>query len=141
MSAHPLGLRIASKKLNAPFIGVSQYYFYNLLKQSIVIRKNTEQLTYLLAMPINRLNDFEKNNAKASEIVYSRALPTSVLLKAKQLFESQYTFNRQRLFNTAISHAGLLQQQFEKKYNSFTLAFTRAKAKNLPPIFNAKGGG
>lgn len=40
------------------------------------------------------------------------------MLKAKQLFDSQYALNRRRLFSTAIYYARLLQQQFENNYNN-----------------------
>lgn len=40
--AHPIGFRITSKQLNTPFVGISQYYFYNQLKQNITIEKGTK---------------------------------------------------------------------------------------------------
>ncbi len=129
--AHPLGLRIASKKLNAPFIGVSQYYFYNQLKQNIVVSENTKLLNKQLVMPADQVahlkSRFEQNNVRISEIAYPRALPTSVLLKAKQLFDSQYVLNRRRLLNITIHYAAQFQQQLDAQlYSYFTNRFFSA---------------
>lgn len=147
--AHPLGLRIASRKLNAPFIGVSQYYFYNQLKQNIVISKSTALLSKQLAMPIGQvasLNEpFGQSNAGISEIAYPRALPISVVLKAKQLFDSQYALSRRRLLNVAIHYAAQFQQQYDAQLcSNFTnrvssaFYFNNFKAKGAPTKLETK---
>lgn len=123
---NPLGLRIASKKWNAPFIGASQYYFYNQLKQNILISKSTQQLSKQLTMPISQIannvnSHFEQKNLRLCEIAYPRALPISILLKAKQLFDSQYALGRNRLLSITVSYAAQFQQQFDARvYNYFT---------------------
>jgi hypothetical protein len=120
--AHPIGLRIASKKLNPPFIGVGQYYSYNQLKCNIVISKNIKQLSKQLAVPAYQIIDryySEKKNAK-NQILYPNLFPMSVRLKAKQLFDSQCVLNKRRLYSVAIYITRLLKQQFEKNYNDFT---------------------
>jgi hypothetical protein len=119
--AHPIGLRIASKKLNPPFIGVSQYYSYNQLKCNIVISKSIKQLSKQLAVPAYQIVDrnySEKNNTK-NLVLYPNLLPMSVRLKAKQLFDSQCVLNRRRLYSVAIYITRLLKQLFEKNYNNF----------------------
>ena len=119
--ANPIGLRLASKKRNPPFIGVGQYYSYNQLKYNIVIHKSIKQLSKQLTVPahqiVNRF-DLEKKNPK-NLVLYPSILPISLRLKTKQLFDSQYVLNRRRFYSVAIYITRLLKQQFEKNYNDF----------------------
>ena len=63
--ANPIGLRLASKKRNPPFIGVGQYYSYNQLKYNIVIQKSIKQLNKQLAVPANQIvNRFDLEKKK-----------------------------------------------------------------------------
>lgn len=140
--AHPIGLRIASKKLNPSFIGVGQYYSYNQLKYSIVISKSIQQLSKQLAVPVHQIVDRSHSEKKSTKnlVLYPNILPMSVGLKAKQLFDSQYVINRRRLYSAAIYITRLLKQQFEKNYNDFTentytLPFSN-DAKHKPPALN-----
>ena len=121
MSAHPIGLRIASKTLNTPTIGVSQYYFYNQLKQNITIRKSTKLLSKQFAIyadTLTKRSNFGKT-ATQNQQVLPNCFPINIALKAKQLFDTQSILNKRRLFNVAICYAKLLNQQFEKNYNRF----------------------
>ena len=119
---HPIGLRVASKKVSPSFIGVGKYYSYNQLKYNIVISKSIKQLSEQLAIPtcktINRSNTGKKNTQ--NYIFYPNILPISIQFKAKQLFDSQYALNRRRLYSSAIYITRLLTIQFEKNYNDFT---------------------
>jgi hypothetical protein len=120
--ANPIGLRLASKKRNPSFIGVSQYYNYNQLKYNIVIHKSIQQLSKQFAVPayqiVNRLYS-EKQNTK-NLVLYPSILPINLRLKARQLFDSQYVLNRRRFYSVAIYITRLLKQRFEKNYNDFT---------------------
>lgn len=130
--ANPIGLRLASKKRNPSFIGVSQYYNYNQLKYNIVIHKSIKQLSKQLAVPayqiVNRLYS-EKQNTK-NLVLYPSILPINLRLKAKQLFDSQYVLNRRRFYSAAIYITRLLKHRFEKNYNDFT------ENSHKPPFFD-----
>lgn len=142
---HPIGLRIASKKVSPRFIGVGKYYSYNQLKYNIVISKSIKQLSEQLAIPtckiINRFNTDKKDTKNV--ILYPNTLPISIQFKAKQLFDSQYVLNRRRLYSSAIYITRLLMQQFEKNYNDFSentytkpFSNNRKSITNLPLISN-----
>lgn len=141
--AHPIGLRIASKKLYPSFIGAGQYYSYNQLKYNIVISKSILQLSKQLGVPAHKIVGrfySEKKNIN-NLILYPNILPMNVKLKAKQLFDSQYVLNKRRLYSVAIYITRLLKQQFEKNYNDFTentskLTFFSNNAKNNSPTLN-----
>lgn len=119
--ANPVGLRIASKKLNSSFIGVSQYYSYNQLKYNIVISKSIQLLSKQLLVPtyqiIDRLNSEKKNNK--TQLLYPNILPINTRLKAKQLFDSQFVLNKRRLYSVSIYITRILKQHFEDNYNDF----------------------
>ena len=69
--ANPIALRIASKTQSSMFIGVSQYYFYDHLKQNLNIFKITGLISKQIVLPTNKLLKYKKSTANYhAEIIY-----------------------------------------------------------------------
>lgn len=112
---HPVGLRIASKNLNAPLAAAGHYCYYSQLKQDLAIAKNVELLGAQLlapALPNSRLSG--KAHLLAPVVAHQGSLPASLALKAKQLFDSQYASSRQRVLRAGVCYARQLRQRFDR---------------------------
>nr|UCS09815.1 hypothetical protein [Percursaria percursa] len=116
--ANPISLRIASKTQSLPFIGVSEYYFYNHVKQNI----NYIKLTALLSKQTN-LPTKKHNVIKDSFILNPNLLPLNTTCIAKQLFSTKYTLNKRRFSSTALHYIRWLHEDFDTNYTIFNTEY------------------
>lgn len=117
--ANPIALRIASKTQSSMFIGISQYYFDDQLKQNINIFKLTELLGKQLILPTNRLVKHNVVNSDAVTVLTPNILPINILCAAKQLFATKFTLNKRRFCSAILHYIGWLQDDFNTNYKRF----------------------
>lgn len=116
--ANPIALRIASKKQSSMFIGVSQYYFYDHLKQNLNIFKLTGLVSKQIILPTNKLVKYKVNSDNLT-VLTPHLLPINTACTAKHLFSTNYTLNKRRFSSAVLHYVRWLQDDFNTNYKRF----------------------
>nr|YP_010003122.1 hypothetical protein JXY92_mgp42 [Ulva torta]AZP40234.1 hypothetical protein [Ulva torta] len=116
--ANPIALRIASKTQSSMFIGASQYYFYDHLKQNLNIFKLTRLVSRQIALPTNKLLKYKVNSDNFT-VLTPQLLPINTACVAKQLFCRKYSLNKRRFFSAILHYVYWLQDDFNRNYKRF----------------------
>nr|YP_009183718.1 hypothetical protein [Ulva prolifera]ALN38248.1 hypothetical protein [Ulva prolifera]QZJ45941.1 hypothetical protein [Ulva prolifera] len=116
--ANPIALRIASKTQSSMFIGVSQYYFYDHLKQNLNIFKITGLISKQIVLPTNKLLKYKVNSDNFT-VLTPHLFPINIACAAKQLFSTKYTLNKRRFSSTILHYVYWLQHNFNTNYKGF----------------------
>nr|YP_010216393.1 hypothetical protein LK039_mgp47 [Ulva intestinalis]UBR43414.1 hypothetical protein [Ulva intestinalis] len=135
--ANPIALRITSKTQSCMYIGVSQYYFYDHVKQNINICKLTELLSKQIVLPTNKLVKHNAVNSDNFIVLTPHLLPINTACGAKQLFSTKYALNKRRFCSVVLHYVRWLQDNFNKQYkrfNSGNAAFKYEKPYKLPNL-------
>nr|YP_010437024.1 hypothetical protein NQY40_mgp58 [Ulva meridionalis]UTA96498.1 hypothetical protein [Ulva meridionalis]UTA96558.1 hypothetical protein [Ulva meridionalis]UTA96615.1 hypothetical protein [Ulva meridionalis]UTA96667.1 hypothetical protein [Ulva meridionalis]UTA96720.1 hypothetical protein [Ulva meridionalis] len=131
--ANPIALRIASKTQTSMFIGVSQYYFYNHLKQNLNILKLTGLISKQIVLPTNKLVKYKANSDNLT-VLTPHLLPINTTCGAKQLFSIKYRLNKRRFSSAILHYVRWLQDDFNINYKRFSTG-TGSNLKLLPYKF------
>nr|YP_009546825.1 hypothetical protein [Ulva expansa]AYO97747.1 hypothetical protein [Ulva expansa]AYP41025.1 hypothetical protein [Ulva expansa] len=123
--ANPIALRIASKTQSSMFIGISQYYFDDQLKQNINMFKLTELLSKQTVLPTNKLVKHNVVNSDNVTVLTPNVLPINIVCAAKQLFSTKFTLNKRRFCSAILHYVHWLQDDFNNNYKRFNLCFGR----------------
>nr|YP_010003045.1 hypothetical protein JXX86_mgp41 [Ulva sp. TM637]AZP40075.1 hypothetical protein [Ulva sp. TM637] len=116
--ANPIALRIASKTQSSMFIGVSQYYFYDHLKQNLNIFKLTGLVSKQIVLPTNKLLKY-KINSNSLTVLTPHLLPINTACAAKHLFSTKYTLNKRRFSSAILHYVSWLHDDFNINYKRF----------------------
>ena len=150
----PIGLRISSRTQDVPFLGISQYYYYDQFKQNLVLNRIVGKFRMLKLFSL--LTKCEKKSG-TRVIFQPEFLPISTLLKAKQYFslqllQSKYFFKTKTLgaFNSRFILLGgsnsialrtsrhvccyyFIKQNFDTHLCAFC-QMLKSKGQYIPPI-------
>nr|YP_010003087.1 hypothetical protein JXX85_mgp34 [Ulva sp. TM708]AZP40120.1 hypothetical protein [Ulva sp. TM708] len=129
--ANPIALRIASKTQSSMFIGISQYYFDDHLKQNINIYKLTELLSKQMVLPTNKLVKHNVVNSDNVTVLTPSLLPINIVCAAKQLFSTKFTLNKRRFCSAILHYVRWLQDDFNNNYKRFNSS--NASLKSVKP--------
>ena len=136
--ANPIALRIASKTQSSMFIGISQYYFDDHVKQNINIFKLTELLSKQTVLPTNKLVKHNVVNSDNGTVLTPNLLPINIVCAAKQLFSTKFTLNKRRFCSAILHYVSWLQDDFNKNYKRFNSSLKSIKPYKLPnQVINA----
>jgi hypothetical protein len=117
--ANPTALRIASKTQSSMFIGISQYYFDDHVKQNINIFKLTELLSRQMVLPTNQLVRHNVVNSNNFTVLTPHLLPINIVCAAKQLFSTKFTLNKRRFCSAILHYVRWLRDDFNSNYKRF----------------------
>nr|WVH39710.1 hypothetical protein [Ulva taeniata] len=124
--ANPIALRIASKRQSSMFIGVSQYYFYDHLKQNLNIFKLTGLVSKQMILPTNKLVKYKVNSDNLT-VLTPHLLPINTACAVKYLFSTNYTLNKRRFFSAVLHYVRWLQDDFNVNYKRFNTSTSVVK--------------
>nr|WVH39673.1 hypothetical protein [Ulva dactylifera] len=124
--ANPIALRIASKRQSSMFIGVSQYYFYDHLKQNLNIFKLTGLVSKQIILPTNKLVKYKVNSENLS-VLTPYLLPINTAYAVKHLFSTNYTLNKRRFSSAVLHYVRWLQDDFNVNYKRFNTSTSVVK--------------
>nr|AZP40196.1 hypothetical protein [Ulva flexuosa] len=116
--ANPIALRITSKTQSSMFIGVSQYYFYDHLKQNLNIFNLTRLVSKQIVLPTNKLLKYKVNSDNFT-VLTPQLLPINTVCVAKQLFSTKYSLNKRRFSSAILHYVYWLQDEFNTNYKRF----------------------
>nr|AML79978.1 hypothetical protein [Ulva fasciata]QBR54768.1 hypothetical protein [Ulva lactuca] len=124
--ANPIALRIASKRQSSMFIGVSQYYFYDHLKQNLNIFKLTGLVSKQIILPTNKLVKYKVNSDNLT-VLTPHLLPINTACAVKHLFSTNYTLNKRRFSSAVLHYVRWLQDDFKLNYKRFSTSTSVVK--------------
>nr|BBE20943.1 hypothetical protein [Ulva ohnoi] len=124
--ANPIALRIASKRQSSMFIGVSQYYFYDHLKQNLNIFKLTGLVSKQIILPTNKLVKYKANSDNLT-VLTPHLLPINTACAVKHLFSTNYTLNKRRFSSAVLHYVRWLQDDFNLNYKRFNTSTSVVK--------------
>lgn len=116
--ANPTALRIASKTQSSMFIGVSGYYFYDHLKETLNILKLTNLIGKQIVLPTNKLFKLKANSENLT-VLTPHLLPINTAFGAKQLFSTKFRLNKRRFSAVTLHYISWLKDDFNKNYKRF----------------------